>query len=40
MTFQHIMNCVHLFANLPLKMLDQKAIKRELANLGKADWEE
>lgn len=34
-TFHHIMNRVQLFVNLPLKMLDQVAIKRELANIGK-----
>ncbi len=35
-TFRHIMNRVRLFVNLPLKMLDQTAIKRELSNIGKA----
>ncbi|MBP9219179.1 MAG: arsenate reductase ArsC [Sterolibacterium sp.] len=34
-TFRHMMNRVHLFVNLPLKMLDQTAIKRELSNIGK-----
>lgn len=37
MTFRHIMNRVRLFVNLPLKMLDQTAIKRELADIGKTD---
>lgn len=36
-TFRHIMKRVRLFVNLPLKMLDQTAIKRELADIGKAD---
>ena len=35
-TFRHMMNRVRLFVNLPLKMLDQTAIKRELSNIGKA----
>ncbi|MCL2657375.1 MAG: arsenate reductase ArsC [Betaproteobacteria bacterium] len=34
-TFRHMMSRVRLFVNLPLKMLDQTAIKRELANIGK-----
>ena len=34
-TFRHMMNRVHLFVNLPLKMRDQTAIKRELSNIGK-----
>lgn len=38
-TFQHMMNRVRLFVNLPLKMLDQTAIKRELANIGKTEQE-
>ncbi|EFW9181980.1 arsenical-resistance protein [Shigella sonnei] len=33
-TFRHMMNRVRLFVNLPLKMLDQTAIKRELANIA------
>ncbi|MFA5496031.1 MAG: arsenate reductase ArsC, partial [Porticoccaceae bacterium] len=36
-TFRHVMNRVRLFVNLPLTMLDQAAIKRELANIGEAD---
>ncbi|AJP47587.1 arsenate reductase [Rugosibacter aromaticivorans] len=36
-TFRHIMNRVQLFVNLPLKMLDQTAIQRELAHIGKTD---
>lgn len=39
-TFRHIMNRVRLFVNLPLKMLDQTAIKRELVNIGKTDLAE
>lgn len=35
-TFRHIMNRVRLFVNLPLTVLDQTAIKRELADIGKA----
>lgn len=35
-TFRHMMNRVRLFVNLPLTMLDQTAIKRELSNIGKA----
>ena len=38
-TFRHMMNRVRLFVNLPLKMLDQTAIKRELANIGKTEQE-
>ena len=38
-TFRHMMNRVRLFLNLPLKMLDQTAIKRELANIGKTEQE-
>ncbi|MDR1995045.1 arsenate reductase ArsC [Azonexus sp.] len=34
-TFRHLMNRVRLFVNLPLKTLDQAAIKRELADIGK-----
>jgi arsenate reductase len=34
-TFRHMMNRVLLFVNLPLKVLDQAAIKRELSNIGK-----
>jgi arsenate reductase len=34
-TFRHMMNRVRLFVNLPLKTLDQTAIKRELSNIGK-----
>lgn len=34
-TFRHIMNRVQLFVNLPFKMLDQVAIKRELTSIGK-----
>ena len=37
LTFRHIMNRVRLFVNLPLKMLDQTAIKRELVNIGKTE---
>lgn len=37
MTFRHIMNRVRLFVNLPLKMLDQAAIKRELVHIGSTD---
>ena len=36
-TFRHIMNRVRLFVNLPLKTLDQTAIKRELVNIGKTE---
>lgn len=36
-TFRHIMNRVRLFVNLPLKILDQTAIKRELAHIGQTD---
>jgi arsenate reductase len=32
--FRHMMNRVRLFVNLPLAMLDQTAIKHELANIG------
>jgi arsenate reductase len=32
--FNQITNRVRLFVNLPLTMLDQTAIKRELANIG------
>jgi arsenate reductase len=32
---QMMMNRVRLFVNLPLKMLDRAAIKRELSNTGK-----
>ena len=35
--FRQIMSRVRLFVNLPLKMLDQTAIKRELVNIGKTD---
>ena len=38
-TFRHMMNRGRLFVNLPLKMLDQTAIKRELANIGKTEQE-
>lgn len=38
-TFRHMMNRVRLFVNLPLKMLGQTAIKRELANIGKTEQE-
>ena len=38
-TFRHMMNRARLFVNLPLKMLDQTAIKRELANIGKTEQE-
>ena len=34
-----MMNRVRLFVNLPVKMLDQTAIKRELANPGKTEQE-
>lgn len=37
LAFRHIMNRVRLFVNLPLKMLDQTAIKRELVNIGKTE---
>ncbi|MDR0780583.1 MAG: arsenate reductase ArsC [Pseudomonadales bacterium] len=33
--FRHMMNRVRLFVNLPLAMLDQTAIKRELVGIGK-----
>ena len=35
--FRQIMSRVRLFVNLPLKMLDQTAIKRELVNIGKTE---
>ncbi len=35
MAFRQIMGRVRLFVNLPLKMLDQTALKRELVNIGK-----
>lgn len=35
-TFRHIMSRVRLFVSLPLTVLDQTAIKRELADIGKA----
>lgn len=38
-TFRHMMNRVRLFVNLPLTMLDQTAIKRELSNIGKTEQE-
>ena len=37
MTFRHIMNRVPLFVDLPLKMLDQTAIKHEMAEIGKTN---
>ncbi len=37
MAFRYISNRVRLFVNLPLKMLDQTAIKRELVNIGKTE---
>jgi arsenate reductase len=36
-TFRHMMNRVRLFVNLPLKTLDQAAIRRELSNIGKIE---
>ena len=35
--FKHIMHRVSLLVNLPLAMLDQATIKRELANIGQTD---
>lgn len=38
--FKQIMGRVRLFVNLPLKMLDQQAIKHELISIGKTDLTE
>ena len=37
LAFRQIMSRVRLLVNLPLKMLDQEAIKRELVNIGKTE---
>ncbi|MGB3741618.1 MAG: arsenate reductase ArsC [Castellaniella sp.] len=37
LTFRHMTNRVRVFVSLPLKMLDQAAIKHELSNIGKTE---
>ncbi len=37
LTFRHMTNRVRVFVSLPLKMLDQAAIKHQLSNIGKTE---